>query len=198
VAEARVKDDAIIAGTVPDTLEGQVRLLLAEREIKRVLMRYARAADRYDLDLMRSCYWPEGTDSHGAFYGNVDEFIAWVGTQIERFERTVHQLTNMFVEIDSSGDVARVESYVLAYHRFDEAGTTMDMLLGLRYVDRFECRDGEWRIAERVCTYDWRHAAPNPGQEGFTDKHPRSSRAGDDPLYHILSGDAHLAENRAG
>ena len=30
-----------------------------------------------------------------------------------------------------------------------------DMAMGLRYVDRFERRDGEWRITKRICAFDW-------------------------------------------
>jgi hypothetical protein len=30
-----------------------------------------------------------------------------------------------------------------------------DTCIGGRYLDRFERRDGEWRIAERVMLYDW-------------------------------------------
>ncbi|MCW2550200.1 MAG: nuclear transport factor 2 family protein, partial [Mycobacterium sp.] len=35
-----------------------------------------------------------------------------------------------------------------------------DMILGLRYVDRFEKRDGSWLIAKRVCAFDWTYTVP--------------------------------------
>ena len=45
--------------------------------------------------------------------------------------------------------------------RPDEAGTANDMVLGLRYVDRFELRAGAgWRIAHRVCAFDWSYTVP--------------------------------------
>ena len=47
-------------------VEDQLELLLAERAISRVLHSYSRGADRCDLELMRSCYWPDGTDDHGS------------------------------------------------------------------------------------------------------------------------------------
>ena len=34
------------------------------------------------------------------------------------------------------------------------------MILGLRYVDRFERRDGTWLIAKRVCAFDWTYTVP--------------------------------------
>ena len=27
--------------------------------------------------------------------------------------------------------------------------------MGLRYVDRFERRNGQWKIKKRVCAFDW-------------------------------------------
>ena len=34
------------------------------------------------------------------------------------------------------------------------------MVLGLRYVDRFERRNGRWLIARRVCAFDWTYTVP--------------------------------------
>ena len=36
-----------------------LELLLAERAIQRVLTSYSRGVDRYDFELVRSCYWPD-------------------------------------------------------------------------------------------------------------------------------------------
>ena len=33
-------------------------------------------------------------------------------------------------------------------------------MIALRYVDRLERRDGEWRIAERKCAFDWTRHDP--------------------------------------
>ncbi len=41
--------------------------------------------------------------------------------------------------------------------REDETG---DDVLGGRYIDRFERRDGEWRIARRVLLLDWTGELP--------------------------------------
>ncbi len=53
-------------------MDDEIELLLAERAIARVLYTYSRAADRFDLELMRSCYWPDGTDDHGSYNGGLD------------------------------------------------------------------------------------------------------------------------------
>jgi hypothetical protein len=134
-----------------------LELLFAERAIQRVLTTYSRGVDRYDFDLVRSCYWPEGTDDHGSFVGGVDDFIAFVERSLNRFERTCHFLGNMLIDVDLSHDVARSETYAVAFHRYtDPDSYPTDMWAGLRYVDRFERRDGQWRIRRRVCAYEWR------------------------------------------
>jgi len=59
------------------------------------------------------------------------------------------------IEVD--GDVAHCETYCDAHHvsRADADGKVVDMAMGLRYVDRFERRDGMWKIKKRVCAFDW-------------------------------------------
>jgi hypothetical protein len=42
------------------------------------------------------------------------------------------------------------------------------MVLGLRYVDRFELRDGAWLIAKRVCAFDWTYTIPFDAAATFT------------------------------
>jgi len=173
-----------MAAAPDDPLE----LLLAERAISRVLLSYSRAADRCDLELMRSCYWPDGTDDHGSYNGGVDGFIEFVGPALQRFERTNHFLGNMLIDVDLAHDVARAETYAVAYHRFDDAdGVPCDMVAGLRYVDRFERRGVEWRIAARVCAFEWRRTDP-VGATGssFANTYTRGLRGPDDIVWHIL------------
>lgn len=168
-------------------MDDQLGLLLAERAIARVLCTYSRAADRYDLDLMRSCYWPDATDDHGSFIGDIDGFIEFVGPALQRFERTNHFLGNMLIDVDLAKDEARAETYAVAYHRFHADGQETDMVAGLRYVDRFERRDGEWRIAKRVCAFEWRRTdVVLSDGSGFADTYTRGLRGSGDIVWHIL------------
>ena len=98
-------------------MDDPLELLLAERAIARVLHTYSRAADRFDLELMRSCYWPDGTDDHGSYNGGLDGFIEFVGPALERFERTSHFLGNMLIDVDLPQGEARAETYAIAFHR---------------------------------------------------------------------------------
>ena len=87
---------------------------------------------------------------------------------------------NMLIEVN--GDVAHGETYFVAYHRFDETNGEdleaalrsqgqnpqdlawpeggSELLLGGRYLDRFERRSKVWKIAYRKMINDWCRAQP--------------------------------------
>jgi len=132
--------------------------LIAREEITDVIKRLARGTDRLDEELMASCYWPDGFDDHNAFRGSGTEFARWVCEVLPHFAATMHFIALPHIRLD--GDVAQVDTYCEAHH----VGTESDMVMGLRYVDRFEKRDGRWAIAERTfVTHFWSPiAAWNP------------------------------------
>jgi hypothetical protein len=132
----------------------QFRDELADREaIRHCLLRYARGIDRIDEDLLRSVYWEDATDEHaGMFSGPASEFVDWLLRALPGME-TLHVVANVLIEI--AGPLASVESYVYAIHRTNQNGTPADMIGAGRYIDRFERRNGEWRIARRVVLVDW-------------------------------------------
>ena len=128
--------------------------LVAESEIRAVLLRYARGIDRLDLDLVRSCYHPDATDSHGSFTGTVDEYCTWVERVLRRYDSTMHLLGNPLVEL-AGPDRAAVETYGLSFHRTAGGPPERNLVTGFRFVDRFDRREGEWRIARRVAVTEW-------------------------------------------
>jgi hypothetical protein len=135
--------------------------LLAREETRDVIKRLARGTDRLDEELMASCYHPDGFDDHNSFRGNGKDFARWVMEVLPHFAATHHFIADPhFRRID--GDVAEVDTYCIAHHvgRPDDQGQATDMVLALRYVDRFERRDGTWLIARRVCAFDWTHTTP--------------------------------------
>ena len=138
------------------TFDPGVRVLLDQQAIRDVVLRYCRGIDRLDLELVRGCYHPDATDDHGPFRGTRDEYVDWVGGVLTRFTATMHLVANQLVEVD--GDTARSETYGVAYHRGDPPEDhRCNFTTGFRYVDRFERRDGEWRIATRVAVREWTH-----------------------------------------
>jgi ketosteroid isomerase-like protein len=154
-ATAHAMPASTLTAVAGGSLSERVARAVDQQEIADVIYRYCRGIDRCDFDLVRSCYHADATDDHGDFRGGVDDFIAFVRAGLTRFERTMHFVGNLLVEV--RGDTARVESYVIAHHHMRASNTKpeRDFNVGLRYVDDFERRSGEWRIAARVCVFDW-------------------------------------------
>lgn len=135
--------------------------LISRAEITDVIKRLARGTDRLDEGLMASCYHPDGYDDHNSFRGSGTEFARWVCEVLPHFEATHHFIADPYIRIE--GGVAQVDTYCEAHHvRVDN-----DMILGLRYVDRFERRDGRWLIAKRVCAFDWTYTVPFDPDQRF-------------------------------
>ncbi|TNL00588.1 hypothetical protein CYD30_28780 [Kosakonia cowanii] len=121
--------------------------------IHECLFRYCRGIDRADEESLRRAYWPDGHDTHGSYVGNVEGFIQWAMMSLKNFERSIHQIHNTLIDFQDTG--AAVESYFTAFQRYRVSGKRQqDFLMG-RYVDWFEKRSNEWRIARRVVVFDW-------------------------------------------
>ncbi|MGQ0464197.1 MAG: nuclear transport factor 2 family protein [Sporichthyaceae bacterium] len=125
----------------------------AQAQITAALHAYCRGIDRMDADLIASAYHPGGWDDHGDYFrGTVEDYVPWVlDVLATRFSSTMHCLSNISIEFD--GDRAAVESYLIAHH-VSADGTSL-RTFGARYVDRFEQRDGAWRIAHRTLVSEW-------------------------------------------
>lgn len=139
--------------------------------IRQVALRYSRGVDRLDADLMKSAYWPDATDDHGRFTGLGWEFADRVVDTHTRWAATMHCVMNHAIEIDADGDQARGEIYNITYLVPPDGGP-WSVWLG-RYLDRYERRDGEWRISHRVCVHEATTTlanSPMPGDHsGFRD-----------------------------
>lgn len=136
--------------------------VVAEAAIKALQIRYCRACDRMDFELLRSCFHPDAVTEYGYFGGSVDTFIESAREQLPHFVHTTHNTGNQTVEVN--GDTAWAEHYTVATHRIaaDDRGPERDFIAAVRYVDRLECRDGDWRIVRRVLVNDWLRTDPVP------------------------------------
>jgi hypothetical protein len=131
-----------------------LRALLDRQAIVDCLHRYTRGLDRHDDDLLLSAFHDDAVDDHGEglFRGTPRELLAWANGLHEAVASAHHHLTtNIVVEID--GDVAHAESYVIVCLR--QRDQPRVDVLGSRFADRLERRDGEWRIATRVALVEW-------------------------------------------
>jgi len=139
----------------------QIRDELADREaIRDCLYRYCRAIDRCDMELLRTAYWPGAIDDHTGFRGTVEEFIAWALPILRGMEQSVHMIGNVLIRVE--GAAAAVESYFWSVSVVT-APTTRETTVCGRYLDRFERRNDEWRIAARMVVHDWFRERPEAG-----------------------------------
>lgn len=127
-------------------LESKFRELVDRHEIHQVMLRYARGLDRLDNELARSCYWDDAIEDHGTFVGAPDDFIAWADQTTLMHESTQHGILNHYCELD--GDDAWCETY---YQFTGVRAEPPHFVSTGRYIDHFQKRGGEWRIANRVC-----------------------------------------------
>lgn len=126
--------------------------MLAREEIRQCLLRYTRGVDRHDTALVASVYHADALDDHTDYIGpgrNVGQYANSSHDAI--WEAHQHFLTNTTIDLD--GDMAHVESYFIVVGRRKQ-NTSTDVHGG-RYLDRFERRNGQWAIADRVCVYEW-------------------------------------------
>jgi len=152
--------------------------LEARTAIEDCLKRFARAVDRQDWKAAREHYHDDAIDNHGFFNGPPDAFLAHIEKLHAVQRHSMHFNTNVLIEFRTK-EKAFVETYVLVLQRFDDRRATASA----RYLDVFEKRKGQWRVAHRTLVFG--DIVPEALQEpvrfppGFTEqKHDMT-----DPLY---------------
>ena len=137
----------------------EMQRVLDEAAIHRVLVQYCRGVDRGDEELIAAVYWPDATDDHGIYKGSGPGFAPYVVKALNaQALATTHLIANVTIEL--AGGVAHVESYTLARHKLRRDGRLVLETFAGRYLDRFEKRGAEWRIAHRQVVHDWSKLEP--------------------------------------
>lgn len=168
---------------VTDTLQ----TLIDKQALHELALSYCRACDRRDFALLRTLYHDDAIDDHGAmFRGSADEYVAWLPQVMAQFEATVHSISNALYVVD--GDHAQGELYCVAYHR-THPPEAREILIGGRYLDRYQRREGRWRILRRSLALDWcRVQAADPGAyREFAAAAPPGRTDAHDPSYLALT-----------
>jgi hypothetical protein len=152
-----------------------IQTVLDRAEIADLLALYCRGLDRRDEATLRSIYHDDAVEDRGEglFVGPAQDWVAWTLEVLPVFAITQHCILNSLIDI--AGDTARGETYFNAYHRFEEVETAKksgipediswpeggtELILAGRYLDRFERRNGRWKIAYRKMVCDWCRTQP--------------------------------------
>lgn len=169
--------------------ENLLQGLLDREAIREAMYAYCRGIDRGDEAALRSAYWEDATDRHGAYNGSASGFIDYAVKARTSGARMIHQVSNISIVL--KGTQAAVESYFQAFqHDSDPQGKLRETFLIGRYVDRFEKRGDEWRVAARTVVYDWMKEGPGPeGDEAtrFGVRSPNGRMKPDDAWYVLLA-----------
>lgn len=150
------------------TISSDANRLVDRLAIQEVIYRFCRAVDRSDLDQIPSLFHPDATDNHGLYEGDVPGLVEWLRERHKTISSAMHTVSNMLIDFYAP-DAALVESYLTVAIRYSAEGAAkmaavsglgaasggpVDMVTYGRYVDQFERRGGEWKIARRVAVPD--------------------------------------------
>ena len=189
-------DEATKVQSPINTIEARLRLVEDRQAIYDVIVRYCRGVDRSDPDLVLAAFHDDAIDNH---FGVVLPFREAIGTlkaarsggdSPPSKTTSMHNICNVLIEVD--GDIARCESYVIVIVRIPQDAGAIDWMHAGRYVDRFERRNGEWRIAYRTVVYDlerFDEVVPAPdglSQARYLDNAVRGKRGRGDFSYEIF------------
>lgn len=143
-----------------------MNMRLEDREaIRDVIAAYAHAIDRRRWDMMQNLFHDDAQFGFGTVAGDWREFVEQASGLIGACLATQHQLGQVQFGFEGD-DVCLTETYMTAMHTippgypipevFPDKGEIYSAIIAGRYIDRFERRNGEWRIAKRTGLYDWR------------------------------------------
>lgn len=131
--------------------------LLDRQDIVDCLTRFSRGMDRFDKELYLTAFHPDAVIAAGPFVGGIAECYDWARPMHETGQAaTHHNLLNMTIDID--GDIAHAETYYLFVGRNRDDS---NWVAGGRYIDRFERREGMWKIALRTNCVEWSGMLPS-------------------------------------
>ena len=140
-------------------LAEQVQALLDKQAIYELIQAYCNAADRKDVAKMRTLYHEDAIDDHGGFFqGPAMDFIDQLPAIQEPMEILHHNTTTVNIRLEDKPGGAvygEGEVYVLAFHKVKTEAGALDLLVGGRYLDKYEKRNGVWKFAHRAVLADW-------------------------------------------
>lgn len=126
-----------------------LKILLAEREIYRGLVRIARAMDERDWPAFSGVLLPDATADLGTGpIAGREAIVAFVRSFLDPCGPTQHLLGNVW--IDTSGEEAHSRCYVSDLHKGlgDKSHLTFSTLGD--YHDTWRRIDGRWRMSHRT------------------------------------------------
>jgi hypothetical protein len=155
-----------------DTSLARLHAVADKQEIFELSATYMRGLDRLDAELVKSVYFEDASDDRGFFTGTGWQLAELAITMLKEHDFNHHMLGQANIVLE--GDVAFGEIYFQAFHRLREHGIERDFVILGRYVDRYERRDGVWKIAHRSELNDF--ARMDPVTDDWLRENPEALR----------------------
>jgi hypothetical protein len=131
---------------------------IAKQALHDLICTYARGVDRADEALLASVFHPDAEVLTGVIDGAGPAYARDIAAMVRgNLKSTFHSMANEYFEV--ADDRAVGETYVIA-HMITAADPAEETITGGRYLDRFERRDGVWKIAHRSFVHDWSMTQP--------------------------------------
>ncbi len=121
--------------------------------IRDTLARIARGTDRYDTELLAASIHEDAELNMGGKIMDGATFAAALKPPVTSRPGRMHILGNERIEV--SGDSATAESYLVSCQDVLVDDVRKTRIRAGRYVDRFERRDGVWKLARRIMIDEW-------------------------------------------
>ena len=164
-----------------NVMDQAIQTLLDKQAIYELSCRYMRGLDRLDADMLLSVFWEDAYCEYGFINGGAPTFIVFAISALRDHVSNQHMIGNTLIEVE--GDEAFGEVYFHAYHKVKSDTGFDDLIVAGRYLDRYERRDGVWKMAYRSERVDWSRTTPT--QDPYYQMMPDSLFGGrlDDAVY---------------
>ena len=139
-------------------MDQAIQTLLDKQAIYELSCRYMRGLDRLDADSLLSVFWEDAYCEYGFMNGDAPTFIVFAISALRDHASNQHMIGNTLIEVE--GDEAFGEVYFHAYHKVKSDTGFDDLIVAGRYLDRYERRDGVWKMAYRSERVDWSRTTP--------------------------------------
>lgn len=130
----------------------------SEQAIANLIVSYAFANDDADIQKLGGIFSDAVFKLGGITATGRQEIEAVAGNIIQITDggrsSTTHEITNIMIEIDESGDKAHAHSYWTLYKTV--SGQPREAILSGRYEDTFKYESGRWTFTERIATILWK------------------------------------------
>lgn len=129
--------------------------LIARHGISHALANHSRGVDRGDKELLASIFWDDSTVISGILNTSGADFADGIVDYVTaNLDYCFHPNANEWIEVQ--GDHGVGEDYVIAHM----CTGGQDVMTGGRYIDRYQRREGIWKIASRTFVADWNTTHP--------------------------------------